>query len=126
VHSFVSKIAKKVYKCLKKARRYDDCSFSIELKSIASSLTSTFEKKYSSRYDFIELPSYREIAVPVQRACDEILRNDSSFDASEERAFEIQGVLVICLQVLVAPMRGKPFWDNVLSVSKLSSMPLNL
>lgn len=112
-------------KCLAKPQLYDSCQFSNDLKSLASSLTSTFERKHCSRYDFIDLPSYKEVGLPALKACEALLKNDSQVEPSEELGWKVQGVLVVCLQTLVAPMRGKPFWDNVLSESKLSSMTLH-
>lgn len=90
---------------------YESSAFLLSLQSLSKNLTDSFDKKYGSRYDSMELPTYREIAVLVSARVQSLL-DSLEQNLSELYAVRVQGLTLVAFQVLCCPVRGKPFWDQ--------------
>lgn len=84
--------------------------------------------KQSSKYWGKTFPSLDAIATSTSRNCDQILEQISKdqFDFKDVDALDrMQKCILVSCQVLMAPMRGKPFWSLSLKDDGKNSMLQN-
>ena len=102
--------------------KYEESEFCKLLKALSSSLVCNFDAKHGSRYCQVALPSFAEVVVPVHKACTQLVERSKKESPTQELAWDAQAVLLIGLQTLIAPIRGKPFWSQVVHKSSHTSM----
>lgn len=88
--------------------------------SLALGLQDSADKKFGSKYDERELPSYRNILEIVLSKLTAFLH--PSKVPKSTNLWDVQALLLVVLQVLLPPIRGKPFWDLHLTKAHGESM----
>lgn len=91
---------------------FEKSQFSQKLRGLALGLTSTRDRAYGSRYLQMELPTYKEVLQKVCSAFEKVVDAEGENRPNEARAWEVQETLLLALQTLLPPMRGRPFWGQ--------------
>lgn len=87
-----------------------------------SSLVETSEERHRVRYTEMELPAYAEVLGRVIRLYDFLCENGMQVASKKESCWIVQKALVLGLQTLVPPLRGRPYWDLKVFDDEKSSM----
>jgi hypothetical protein len=76
----------------------------------------------SRRYWGKKFPEYSDIVAATRKACTEAVEKASQGPPTLEEAEQVQQCLTVACQVMIPPMRGKPFWTLQLVDKKDNSV----
>ena len=90
---------------------------------LCKDLLSEADSRRSKRYKAMKLPEYspllKKVESVLQESCQELSSNDPPLPVN---AWRLQQALLIGLQVLMPPLRGKTYWDLRTSETETGSM----
>lgn len=92
------------------------------LRRITSSLCTTLRARQETKYWDADWPDFGGVAETTHVRCVQILNRDVQEPSTKESLEEVEGVLAVALQILIPPMRGKPFWSLLTHDDGIGSM----
>lgn len=101
---------------------YEKSLFTTSLRALVAGVMCRPGAKQSARYWGKEFPELRDIAVKVKEHCTNLLQKISAGLCIWQDANDVQKAIVVASQVLMPPMRGKPFWSLSLTDNGENSM----
>lgn len=104
---------------------YDNSELSRNIKGLAASLMDDCDSRHAVRYDHMGFPSYKEVLKIILVECQVLTANKCQAASLSGNRWRVQKALVLALQVLVPPLRGRPYWDLlVVDNGEQSMIPL--
>lgn len=90
---------------------FEKSAFSENLRGLSLGLTCTRDRANGSRYREMDLPSYKEVLRNVCSKLERVSEDEQKSQVDEQQSWDFQEILLIAMQTLLPPMRGRPFWD---------------
>lgn len=85
--------------------------FNKNMRFLASALKLNYDDRSSKKYSQRALPPYQELLSKLIPMFQKAIQTAPFIGDDLKGIWEFQSVAVVATQILLPPMRGKPFWD---------------